>query len=286
MRGCWRQTIWLVILSVLGIGLAQALPDAYLLRFTDLPSPLSPSQAAFAPSGPEASVVPAKDWLQEHGWQRVWPKLFFGKRLELTFAGSPAQRYLRLHADDAYAVWTRRITVDPHRLPILEITWAIERFPEDAALYMHGRNDRPIAIVVSFGDKVPSGGLRPSVPRALAFFWGETEEVGTEYTCVTPRNDPQNERLQCTYPHIKYIALRSSEAGTVHTDRVNLVELFRRYFPAYWEQQRRVPPVTAVSFEARTSRTDSASAARLYAIAFTAAAPSDRAMSLPRRGGS
>jgi hypothetical protein len=153
---------------------------------------------------------------------------------------------------------------------MLDITWAVERFPEGAALDLHGRNDRPIVIMVSFGPVVNSGGLRPNVPRALAFFWGETETVGATYTCVAPRQGPAQERLQCAYPHIKYIALRSGGAGTVHTDRVHLLELFRQQFPDYWQEFQQVPPVVAVSFEARSDRTKSLAIARLYTLAFEA----------------
>jgi len=97
--------------------------------------------------------------------------------------------------------------------PILAITWAVERFPVDAALDLPGRNDRAIAVIVSLGPKVPSGGLRPDVPRGLAFFLGETETVGTTYTCIPPRQGLTGDRLQCVYPHIKYIALRRGGAG-------------------------------------------------------------------------
>jgi hypothetical protein len=285
MREHWWTIVWLMIIPVLGLGLAQAIPEANVLRFSDKSASTPLSQAVFAPTKPDAPAMPAYDWLEEHGWHQVWPKLFFGKRLDLVFDGPLAQRYLRIDADDAYAVWTRRMTVDPHRFPILEITWAIERFPQNASLSVYGRNDRPIAVIVSFGPKVPSGILRPDVPRGLAFFWGETEQVGKEYTCITPRRGPQDERLQCTYPHIKYIALRSDDAKTVHTDRVNLVELFRRDFPEYWAQHGQAPAVTAVSFEARTTRTDSVSIARLYGIAFRAAGPSEQTNALPLRGG-
>jgi hypothetical protein len=286
MREYWLVPAWLTIMAVLGLGLAQAGSDSNVVRFSDRPASVPMLQAIFTPAQSGTPVVAADDWLEERGWQRVWPKLFFGRRLDLVFDGPPAQRYLRLRADDAYAVWTRRITIDPHRYPIFEITWAIERFPQHASLSMDGRNDRPIAVVVSFGPKVSSGLLRPDVPRGLAFFWGETAQVGKKYTCITPRNGPPDERLQCTYPHIKYLALRSGDAGTVHTDHVNLAELFRRSFPDYWQHHGQAPPVTAVSFEARTTRTDSVSSARLYGIAFRAAVPSDQTVSLPLHGGS
>lgn len=77
------------------------------------------------------------------------------------------------------------------------------------------------------------------------------------------------------YPHVKYIALRSGDVGTVHTDRMNLVELFRQQFPEYWQEHQQVSPVVGVSFEARSDRTASHSIARLYALAFRGA--NDRA---------
>jgi hypothetical protein len=192
----------------------------------------------------------------------------FGKGIELAFAGPPTQRYLRVSADEAYAVWSRRLSVEPQHLPILDITWAVERFPHEAALDRAGRNDRAIAVVVSFGPEVRSGGLQPNVPRGLALFWGETETVGATYTCIPPRQGPADERLQCVYPHVKYIALRQGGAGAVQTDSVNLLELFQQQFPDYWQAHQQAPPVVGVSFEARSDRTQSRAVARLYALVF------------------
>jgi Protein of unknown function (DUF3047) len=272
MRDFWQLVGGLMLLVILGLGLAHGLPDIMMLHFSDLSSqPDLPSQLTFSSPEPEAPAVPAHAWLRRHGWEQVWPKLLFGKSLELTFNGPPAQRYLRLSADNAYAIWSHRLNVDPHQQPILEITWAMERFPDGAALDLHGHNDRPIAVLVSLGPEVHSGGLQPNVPRGLAFFWGETETFGSNYTCITPRNAPEQGRLQCTYPHVKYIALRSGGAGTIHTDRVNLPELFQQQFPDYWQEQHQVPPVVAVSFEAGSDETKSLSAARLYALTFRAA---------------
>src|SRR5207247_9740713 len=107
--------------------------------------------------------------------------------------------------------------------------------------------------------------------RHLAFFWGETEQVGTTYTCITLRNGPPDVRLQCRYPHVKYIALRHGEAGSVHTDQVNLLEHFQEQFPDYWQEHRRVPQVVAVSIEASSKKTHSISSARLYSVSFSAA---------------
>jgi len=270
MRGVCFAVGWLSLV-VLSMSLARALPNALVLRFSDMESePYRSVQLTSSSPAPDAPEAPASNWLRQHDWQKVWPKLFFGKGLELTFAGPPAQRYLRLSADSAYAVWTHRLTVDPQQQPMFDITWAVERFPEGAALDLYGRNDRPIVVMVSFGPEVRSSGLHPDVPRGLAFFWGETETVGATYTCIPPRQGPAEERMQCVYPHVKYIALRSGGAGTVYTDRVNLLELFRQQFPDYWQEHQQVPPVVAVSFEARSDHTKSHSIARLYTLVFRA----------------
>jgi hypothetical protein len=260
-------------MMVLGIGLARGLPETVVLRFADLSPPSAlPAQIPFAAPEPDAPAVPAADWLRQQGWEKTWPKLLFGKGIDLFLAGPPTQRYLRVSADEAYAVWSRRLSVEPQQLPILDITWAVERFPYEAALDRAGRNDRAIAVVVSFGPEVRSGGLQPNVPRGLALFWGETETVGATYTCIPPRQGPADERLQCVYPHVKYIALRRGGAGAVHTDSVNLLELFRQQFPDYWQAHQQAPPVVGVSFEARSDRTQSLAVARLYALVFRAAA--------------
>lgn len=269
MRSWWGLAGGLGLVIMVGVAWARSGPAAVVLRFSDRAS--SPSVAA-APSPPsaglEAPVAPAGDWLQQHGWRKVWPKSLFGRGIDLAFAGSEAQRYLRLSADSTYAIWTHTLRVDPQQLPIFELTWGIERFPTGAALDLYERNDRPLAVIVSFGPKVPTPGLLPDVPRGLALFWGETETVGVTYTCVTPREGPADKPLQCTYPHIKYLALRRGAPGTIHTDRVNLLELFPLHFPDYWQAHRQVPPVVAVSFEAYANHTASQSVARLYTLAF------------------
>ena len=117
---------------------------------------------------------------------------------------------------------------------------------------------------------MPSGGLRPAVPRGLAFFWGETDTIGQTYTCRPPRAGFVGDPLQCVYPHIKYIALRQGGAGMVQTDHVNLLEVFPQQFPDYWQAHHAVPPVVGVSFEARSDRTASLARARLYRVAFQA----------------
>jgi hypothetical protein len=50
---------------------------------------------------------------------------------------------------------------------------------------------------------------------------------------------------------------------------VNLVEHFKKNFPDYWREHQRVPPIVAISVEARSNDTDSTSNARLYALTFT-----------------
>src|SRR5262249_20369594 len=155
---------------VLGTRLAGAIPEAYTLRFSDVPP------AATHITSPErtAPQAPANAWLDRQGWQQVWPLTLFGTQQRLFFAGSPAQRYLRVYAGKTFYILAHQLELDRQALPWLSITWGVERFPVGAALDLTGHNDRPIAIMVSFGERVGSSGLLPSVPRALAFFWGET----------------------------------------------------------------------------------------------------------------
>ena len=273
------QTVVLLALIGLGGRLAGALPETYTLRFSDLlPTPTPTATAAR-----QASQAPATAWFEQQGWQQVWPPSLFGIQQQLFFAGPPAQRYLRVYADKTFYIVTRPLELDPHALPWLSITWGVERFPTGAALDLHERNDRPIVVMVSFGERVSSPGLLPNVPRAVAFFWGETERVGATYTCVTPRHGPAEVRLQCKYPHVKYIALRHGGAGTVRTDHANLLEHFQAQFPDYWQEHQRVPQVVAVSLEASSRRTNSVSSARLYSIHFGAAAATPVETALPTR---
>jgi hypothetical protein len=210
------QIVLLLSVIVLGARLAGAIPETYTLHFSDVPPPRPPSSPA--PSGQHRRPQPMPGSTQQ-GWQQVWPLALFGTQQRLFFAGPPAQRYLRVYADKTFYILARQLELDPQALPWLSIPWGVERFPTGATLDLHGRNDRPIVILVSFGERVGSSGLLLSVPRALAFFWGETEQVGTTYTCITPRNGPPDVRLQCRYPHVKYIALQHGEAGSVHTDQ-------------------------------------------------------------------
>ena len=273
-RSCGLYAAVFLCVVWLGLGTGRAAPLAYILRFSDtLPIQDPSQQATFAVlpvREPEAPAVSANSWLMRNGWKQIWPLRLLGAGTPLFFAGPAAQRYLRLSADDDYYIWTRQIDLDPHQHSLLELTWSIERFPQGAALDLHDRTDRPLVVLVSFGPKVPAPGLIPSVPRGLAFFWGETETVGALYTCITPKNGPADVRMQCRYPHVKYIALRRGAAGSVHTDQVNLLEHFQQQFPEYWQQYRRVPPVVAVSFEVRSDRTHTVTSARLYSISFRA----------------
>lgn len=274
LRRCWPYAAVFLWAVWLGLGTGRAVPPAHVLRFTDtVPPPNSsqpPASAGLSASASEAPEAAANDWLRSNGWKQVWPLRIIGAGKSLFFAGPPSQRYLRLVADDNYYIWTRQIDVDPHAYPWLDLAWGIERFPQDAALDVYNRPDRPLVVLVSFGPKVPSSGLLPSVPRGLAFFWGETETVGGLYTCVTPKNGPADVRMQCRYPHVKYIAVRRGAAGSVHTDRVNLLEHFQQQFPEYWQEHQRAPSVVAVSFEVRSDRTHTVSSARLYSISFRA----------------
>jgi len=262
------QTVLLLLVIGLGVRLAGAIPETYTLRFSDVPT----TSTLISSPEPAAPQAPANTWLDQQSWQQVWPMALFGTQQRLFFAGPPAQRYLRIYADKTFYILARQLELDPQALPWFNITWGVERFPAGAALDLSGHNDRPIVIMVSFGERVGAAGLLPSVPRALAFFWGETEQVGTTYTCITPRNGPPDVRLQCRYPHVKYLALRHGEAGSVHTDQVNLLEHFQEQFPDYWQEHHRVPQVVAVSIEASSRKTHSISSARLYSLRFSAAA--------------
>lgn len=270
-----RMVIGFLVLILPGVSLAWAESGIRILRFSDTPALLGtsgqPTALLTLPSttGPAAPEVSARDWLARNQWKRVWPLLSFGKAHVPTFAGPSNRRYLHVRADNTFYIWARRLDIDPHQYPWLTMTWGVDRFPPGAALDRPERNDRAIAVTISFGPAVSSSGLLPNVPRGLAFFWGETETVGMSYTCIPPRQGPANIRMQCTYPHIKFIALRRGSAGSVQTDHVNLLRYFQRYFPDYWQRHRHVPPIVGVGFEAHSTDTDSVTSARLYTIAFT-----------------
>lgn len=227
-RRCWPCATTFLCIVWLAMRTGRAVSPAFVLRFSDTLATQDASHEAASAvlpvSEPEAPAVSANSWLMHHGWKQIWPLRLLGGGTPLFFAGPSTQRYMRLSGDYRDYIWTRQIDIDPHTHPVLEITWGIERFPQGAALDVNDRTDRPLVVLVPFGPKVPSPGLIPSVPRGLAFFWGETETVDALYTCITPKNGPAYVRMQCRYPHVKYIALRSGAAGSVHTDHANLLE--------------------------------------------------------------
>jgi Protein of unknown function (DUF3047) len=281
-----RPTIALfATVAGLWCGADRVYAQIYMIRFSDIPSLQSQSSQQRQPfrllsptPTPDLPPVPAADWLKQNDWKRVWPWFKTNEDDTLQFAGPRTERYLQIKATDDFFVWSHELDLDPQQWPILEITWSVDRFPDEAAMDVYGRNDRPIAVFVAFGPKLPATKkLRPAAPRSLAFFWDETATTGTNYTCISPRNGPRDVQLQCTYPHIKFIALRSGNAGTPRTDQINLVEQFQRQFPDYWEEHQRVPPIVGIAFESRTELTKSTSHARLYALTFM----TKRALSAP-----
>jgi hypothetical protein len=257
VRGFWLLIVLLMTVC-LSLGATRALSESYVLRFSDTPALHQAAShdhtAVTMPATAELDnpPVPADQWLVRQGWKQVWP-LASAPRHALAFAGPLAQRYLRIATNRNYYIWSRRLDLDPYQFPFLEILWGVDRFPQQAALDVRGRNDRPIVVMLSFGPKVASPSLLPDVPRALAFFWGETETVGVSYTCVMPRNGPEEVRLQCRYPHVQYVALRRGMTGTVHTDRVNLLDVcFVNPLPVPWERRR--PACFRSGLEARAPR--------------------------------
>ena len=249
----------LVIFSLISFSV-WASPESYTVRFSDMPD-----RDGGPNDGEEALTVRANNWLHENGWEQAYPFVIIGKGKPLYFAGPPQNRFLRISADNKLLIWGREFNLDPQEFPVLELFWGIEVFPEDAAMDLNNRNDRAIVIQVLFGDKLPTRGL-PDLPRILSFFWGETETVGDTYTCVTPRDGPDDVQLTCNYPHVKYIALHSGEEGKVFIDQVNLLDHFREQFPSYWSEYQSAPPIVGLSFEVQSKKTKSYSSARLYSI--------------------
>ena len=134
-----------------------------------------------------------------------------------------------------------------------------------AALDLPGRNDRAIAVIIALGPKVPSGGLRPDVPRGLAFFWGETETVGATYLYSAPPGadwGPLTVRLS---PHQVHgpAAWRCRDGANRSREPPRGVSAA---VPDYWQEHHQVPPVVGVSFKARSDRTASLTIARLYSV--------------------
>lgn len=260
MRGFWQRTMLALIVLYLVSTAAWTAPKAYTVRFSDMPD-VDVSAANRA----EAPVVSANKWLRKNGWKQVWPIVLVGKGKPLNFAGPSQNRFLRVAADRTFFIWGSEVNLDPQEYPVLELVWGMEAFPNGAAMDLYKRNDRALVVQVLFGDKLTTTGF-PDLPRILAFFWGETETIGTSYTCIPPREGPADARLMCTYPHVKYIALRSGGEGSVFTDRVHLLDFFREQFPNYWREHQRAPAIVGLSFEAQSGHTKSRSSARLYSI--------------------
>ena len=260
MRGFWQRTALALIVLYLMSTAAWAAPKTYTVRFSDMPD-----TGVSTGNGAEAPTVSANRWLRKRGWEQVWPIVVLGSGKPLAFAGPPQNRFLRIAANKSFFIWGSEVELDPQEYPVLEVIWGIEAFPRGAAMDLYKRNDRALVVQVLFGDELPTAGY-PDLPRMLAFFWGETEAVGDIYTCVPPREGPADVRIMCTYPHVKYIALRSGDEGDVFTDQVNLLDHFREQFPDYWREHQRAPTIVGLSFEAQSSHTKSRSSARLYSI--------------------
>ena len=260
MREIWRRALLTLMAFCFATPVVCSAPNAYTLRFSDVPE--TDNHLA---NEAEAPTVSANRWLRQKGWEQVWPIVLIGKGKPLNFAGPPRDRFLRVTANKSFFIWGREVDVNPQEFPVLELVWGVEAFPDGAAMDLYKRNDRAIVVQVLFGDKLPTSGF-PDLPRMLAYFWGETETVGDNYTCVSPREGPADARSMCIYPHVKYIALRSGDEGRVFTDRVNLLDHFREQFPEYWRQHQQAPSIVGLSFEAQSRYTKSRSSARLYSI--------------------
>ena len=260
MREFWRRALLTLMVFCFAIPVAWSAPNAYTVRFSD-----TPETDNNLPDEAEAPTASANRWLRQNGWEQVWPIVLIGRGKRLDFAGPPGNRFLRVAANKTFFIWGTEVNVNPQEFPVLELVWGVEAFADGAAMDLHGRNDRAIVVQVLFGDKLPTSGL-PDLPRMLAYFWGETETVGGNYTCVPPREGPSDERMMCIYPHVKYIALRSGDEGRVFTDHVNLLDHFREQFPDYWREHQQAPSIVGLSFEAQSGHTDSRSSARLYSI--------------------
>src|SRR5215470_9997762 len=105
IRTTLSQIVLLLTVIVLGARLAGALPEAYTLRFSDVP----PTATRISSPERTAPQVPANTWLDQQGWQQVWPLALFGTQQRLFFAGSPAQRYLRVYADKTFYILARQL---------------------------------------------------------------------------------------------------------------------------------------------------------------------------------
>src|SRR5215467_14110974 len=119
----------LLTVIVLGARLAGALPETYTLRFSDVP----PTSALISSPERAAPQTSANAWLDQQGWQQVWPMTLFGTQQRLFFAGAPAQRYLRVYADKTFYILAHQLELDPQTLPWLSITWIVDGFPAGVA---------------------------------------------------------------------------------------------------------------------------------------------------------
>lgn len=255
-----RRALCTLMVLCLVNTLAWSAPKAYTVRFSDMPE-----VDGNVAGEEEAPTVSANRWLRKNGWEQVWPIVLIGRGKPLDFDGPAENRFLRVAADKTFFIWGKEVNIDPQRFPVLELVWGVEAFADGAAMDLYGRNDRAVVVQVLFGDKLPTSGF-PDLPRMLAYFWGETETVGNNYTCVQPREGPADARLMCVYPHVKYLALRSGGEGGVFTDRVNLLDDFREQFPEYWREHQQAPGIVGLSFEAQSGYTKSRTSARLYSI--------------------
>jgi Protein of unknown function (DUF3047) len=250
---------------------AHAEVPAFQIRFSDEPNAplILPQQLSKAESGNEINPQKkVKNWFKQHGWKGAYPP-FAGTNERFWFAGPPGQRYLRIHAQNDFFIFVHQLDhpVNLQTHPIFEIVWAVDTFPQNASMGVYNRHDRAVVVVISFGDKV-SGNLK-NVPRGLAFYWGENDEVGRSYTCIAPAGAPSGHQQACTYPHVKYIPLQQGDGGKVKYNRINLVETFTTHFFDY-VQQHGMPPMTAISIESRSDLTHSTASARLYSITLDA----------------
>src|SRR5262245_4157103 len=132
------QTVLLLTVIILGTPLAGALSEPYTLRFSDV----SPTATLISSPQRLAPPAPANAGLDQQGWKQVWPVALFGTQQRLFFAGSPAQRYLRVYADKTYYILAHQLELDPQSLPWLSIPWCIERLPPGAGLQRSGRSCR------------------------------------------------------------------------------------------------------------------------------------------------
>jgi hypothetical protein len=195
----------------------------------------------------------------------------------------PELQYLEVFADNEYYAFTMPLYVDgkndgqtridPNQFPILQITWMVDQFAEGADLYHYYKVDRAIGIIVTFGPPIPSNIPGHRVPRGFSFVWAGpegNEEPGDVLSCQ-PSLEIPHKKLFCHVPQVKYVVMRKGGAGVIRRDHINLVTLFAHYFPEHYRQTGRIPPVAAITIEAKTTEPmarGTQSRARLYDISF------------------